>query len=144
MDGHNIFTKNIKIEPLALALVLDSCWYYKTPRCPSAARISRFSNRNYNLVGKHRQHNIHIHAGMMTIIQHTNQPNLIHPQDTIRNVDRFQSDPMYNAKYQSTVEWYSPFVCPRPSATHSSHKSTNTGHNTVGSRYQCPMHPAVK
>ena len=48
----------------------------------------------------------------MTIIQYTNQPNLIHPQDTIRNVGRLQSDQMYNIIYQSPVQRYSLFLCP--------------------------------
>ena len=83
-------------------------------RCKKAN--SRFWNRNYNLVEKHRQHNIHVHAGMMTIIQNTNQPNLIQPQDTIPNVDRFQSDPMCNMIHQSPVQWYIPSLCPNQTA----------------------------
>ena len=49
--------------------------------------------------------------GMMTIIQHTNQPNLLHSQATNRNVDRLQSDPMYNIIYQSPIQRYSPSLC---------------------------------
>ena len=88
---------------------------------------SQVSNYNCNRETEHRQHKIHIPAGMMTIMWHTNQPNLTQTQCTIRDIQWIRSDAMDTDGYNHTNYRYLLFLFfdQYPSISHTWHIQTN-------------------